>query len=133
MSQENIEIVRRQFDAFNRDDLEAVLDDLSPDYEFHPSGRFMDTQRVYRGRAGFVEFWGAFRAAWKEITIAIDRIEGLDDRVLTLGRFQGRGGGSGAEVNAEGAWLHTVEDGLVVHLRSFASWQEGLQAAGLSE
>src|SRR5437660_1469446 len=98
MSQENVEIVRRSFEAFNRGDLEAVLDDLAPEFEFQPSGRFMDTQRTYRGRAGMVEFWGEFRAAWEEIAVEIERMEDLDDRVLTLGGFQGRGGESGVHV-----------------------------------
>ena len=133
MSQENVEIVRRGFDAFNRGDLEGVLDDLAPEYEFHPSGRFMDTQRVYRGRDGFVEFWGRFQGAWQDITISIERIEDLDNRVLTLGSFHGRGGGSGVEVQGESAWLHTIKDGLIVHLRSFATWKEALEAVGLSE
>jgi hypothetical protein len=93
----------------------------------------MDTQRVYRGREGFVEFWGRFRAAWEEITVSIERIEDLDDRVLTLGTFHGRGGGSGVEVHGEAAWLHTINNDLIVHLRSFATWKEALQAAGLSE
>jgi ketosteroid isomerase-like protein len=106
MSRENVEIVGRGLDAFSRGDLEGILDDLAPEFEFQPSGRFMDTQRVYRGTAGFVEFWGAFRAAWEEITVTIERMEDLDDRVLTLGTFHGRGGGSGVEVNAEAAWPH---------------------------
>ena len=104
-----------------------------PEFEFRPSGRFMDTQRVYRGPAGFVDFWGAFQVAWEEITVSIERMEDLDDRVLTLGTFHGRGGGSGVEVNAEAAWLHTIKDGLIVHLRSFSTWKEALEAAGLRE
>jgi ketosteroid isomerase-like protein len=133
MSEENVEIVRRDLDAFSRGDLEGVLDDLAPEFEFNPSGRFMDTQRVYRGREGFVDFWGAFRAAWEHITVSIERMEDLDDRVLTLGTFHGRGAGSGVEVHAKAAWLHTIKDGLIVHLRSFATWTEALEAAGLAE
>jgi ketosteroid isomerase-like protein len=133
MSQENVEIVLRGLDAFSSGDLEGILGDLAPDFEFRPSGRFMDTQRVYRGRAGFADFWGAFQAAWEKITVSVDRIEELDDRVLTLGTFHGMGGGGGVEVNAEAAWLHTVKDGLIVRLCSFATWKEGLEAAGLSE
>jgi hypothetical protein len=53
--------------------------------------------------------------------------------VLTLGTFHGKGGGSGVEVNAEAAWLHTIQDGLIVHLRSFATWKEALETAGLQE
>ena len=105
MSEENVEIVLRGLDAFSSGDLEGILGDLAPDFEFHPSGRFMDTQRVYRGRAGFADFWGAFQAAWEKITVSVEQIEELDDRVLTLGTFHGKGGGSGVEVNAEAAWL----------------------------
>ena len=133
MSQENVEIVRRGIDAFSRGDLKGVLDDLSPEFEFNPSGRFMDTHQTYRGREGFVDFWRGFRAAWEEITVSIERIEDLDNRVLTLGTFHGKGGESGVEVNAEAGWLHTIEDGLIVHLRSFATWNEALEAARLRE
>ena len=133
MSQENVEIVQRSLDAFSRGDLETVLDDFSPGFEFHPSGRWLDMQKTYRGREGFVDFWRRFRAAWEEITVSIERIEDLDDRVLTLGTFHGRGGESGVEVNTEAAFLHTVKDGLIVHLRSFRTQKEALEAAGLSE
>src|SRR5215216_2165741 len=121
MSQENVEIVRRSFDAFSRGDLEGVLDGFAPEFEFHVSGRFMDMPRVYRGREGFVDFWGAFHGVWQGITVSIARIEDLDDRVLTLGSLHGRGGGSGVEVHGEAAWLHTIKDGLIVHLRSFTT------------
>jgi ketosteroid isomerase-like protein len=133
MSHENVEIVLRGLDAFSRGDLEGILDDLSPQFEFNPSGRFMDTQQTYRGREGFVDFWRGFQAAWEEITVSVERIEELDNRVLTLGSFHGKGSESGVEVDAEAAWLHTVKDGLVVHLCSFATWTEALEAAGFSE
>jgi uncharacterized protein len=133
MSQENVEIIRRGFDAFSRGDLDAVLADLAPDYSFTPSGRFVDTQRVYCGRDGFAKFWHAFRAAWDDFTIRIERMDDLGDRVLTLGYFHGHGSGSGAEINAEAAWLHTLEDGVVVQLQSFTTWGEALEAAGLRE
>ena len=36
MSQENVEIVRRVSDAYNRRDVEAMLDELHPEVEWHP-------------------------------------------------------------------------------------------------
>jgi uncharacterized protein len=133
MAQENVEIVRRGFDAYNRGDLEGVLETFAPEFEMRPSGRFADTAPVYRGHQGWVDFWNTFQAAWEQITISIERLEDLDDRVLTLGTFHARGRGSGVGVEAEAAWVHTLKDGLVVDLRTFASWEEALEAAGLSE
>src|SRR5436853_2992130 len=87
---------------------------------------------VYRGPAGFAEVWEAFQAAWDDIEVRVERMEDVEDRVLTLGHFHGHGSGSGAEITAEAAWLHTLKDGSIVHLRSFSSWQEALEAAGQS-
>ena len=133
MSEENVEIVRRSIDAFNRGDRGGVLETLAPEFEMRPSGRFGDTASVYRGHQGWVDFWDTFQAAWEHMAIRIERREDLGDRVLSLGTFHGRGRGSGVEVEAEGAWLHTVKAGLVVDLRTFASWKEALEAAGLEE
>lgn len=133
MSEENVDIVKRSIDAFRDGDLEGVLDIFAPEFEFEPSGRFMDMPRVYRGREGWIEFWNEFRPVWEDVVIQIERMEDLEDRVLTLGRLGGRGGESGIEVDAEAAWLHTVQDGRIVHLRSFTTWAEARAAAGASK
>jgi ketosteroid isomerase-like protein len=133
MSEENVEIVRKAFAAFSRGDLEGTLDHLAPDLEFYPSGRFMDTQPIYHGREEWTNFWSTFHAAWEQITISIQRIENVGDRVLVLGTFHGTGHESGVEVSVEAAWLARVKDGLVAVMHSFASWDEALEAAGLSE
>jgi len=133
MSQENVEIVRRMFDAYNRGDLEGTLNCVAPEYEFHPSGLFMDAQHVYRGRDGWVDFWHTFGAAWESITISIERIEDLGEEVLVLGTFHGKGCGSGVETTREAAWLNSVQEGLLMRTRTFPNWGAALEAAGLSE
>jgi ketosteroid isomerase-like protein len=133
VSEENVEIVGRSIDASNRGDLEGVLQTLAPEFEMHPSGRFGDTEPVYRGHQGFIDFWNTFQAAWEHVTVDIERTEVLGNRVLSLGAFHGSGRGSGASVEGQGAWLHTMKDGLIVDLRTFASWREALEAAGPSE
>ena len=37
MSQENVETVRRAYEAWNADDLDAFLAELDPEVEWHPS------------------------------------------------------------------------------------------------
>jgi ketosteroid isomerase-like protein len=133
MSQENVEIARRSIDAFSRGNLDAVIETLAPEFELHPSGRFMDTQRVYRGREGWTEFWGDFRAAWEDVAVSIERMEAIDDRVLILGKIHGKGRESGVAVEADAAWVHTVNDGLIVRVQTFATWADALEAAGLRD
>src|SRR4029078_9885783 len=82
MSEENVEVVRRFFDAYNRGDFEATLDLIAPEFEFRPSGLFMDTEGTYHGREGWSEFWSTFQAAWESITVDLCAIEDLGDQVL---------------------------------------------------
>jgi ketosteroid isomerase-like protein len=130
VSRENVEVVRAVFDAYNRGDLQTTLEHVSPDFVFRPSGLFLDTQTVYRGREGWTEFWHAFRAAWDEITIEVERFEAFGDRVLVAGTFHGRGRGSGIEVTRESAWIQTLRDGLIVRAETFASSSEALEQIG---
>jgi hypothetical protein len=54
MSQENLEAVRRFFNAYNRSDLEATLDLL--------------------GREAWSEFWHTFREAWESFAVTVERM-----------------------------------------------------------
>ncbi len=133
MSQENVELVQKVFDAYSRGDLPAMLDRMAPAFEFHPSGQFMDTQAIYRGHEGWTEFWHTFRAAWDSITISVERIEDLGEQILVLGTFHGKGHESGVEVTRDSAWLQTLRGDLIAQTQTFTSWDEALEAAGLSE
>ena len=56
MSQENVELLRRFIEAFNRGDLEAALAlaDAPPEFEFVPSGVLIpDLASVQRGPEGY--------------------------------------------------------------------------------
>jgi hypothetical protein len=54
MSQENVEIVRRVSDSYNRRDVGAMLDELHPEIEWHPwlQLQFGGGATVYRGHQG---------------------------------------------------------------------------------
>ena len=55
MSQENVEVVRRAYDAIRRRDLHAFLDLIHPDVE--ATSRVLEVEgAVYRGREGCAQF-----------------------------------------------------------------------------
>jgi ketosteroid isomerase-like protein len=65
---------------------------------------------------GFVRVMRKWLEAWERpITILAEEFIPAGDRILVLVRWSGRGKGSGAQIEAEGAHLWTFRDGLVVH------------------
>ena len=133
MSQENVELMRQGYEAWNRGDLEWQLAHIAADHEFRTAQLFPDTEAVYRGREGWRQFWNTFREPWETLRIEVERIEPIgDDRVLALYRFHGRGR-DGVEVTLKYANLVTIVNGLATRNIAFADWGEALEAAGLSE
>jgi ketosteroid isomerase-like protein len=133
MSEQNVQLVRDGYDAWNRGDLDWQLDHVTSDYEFETPQLFPDTEAVYRGREGVERFWTTFREPWESLRIEVERIEPIgNDRVLALIRFRGLGR-DGVEVSVKFGNLFTIENGRASRLVSFADWGEALDAVGLPE
>jgi ketosteroid isomerase-like protein len=133
MARENVELVRQVIEAWNRGDLDWLLDHATPEFEFRTARLFPDLEAVYRGRQGFRRFWSTFRVAWESVRVEIERIEPVGNhRVLVLFRFHGRGR-DGVAVTLDYAQLFTLDDGMLSQVVGFADWQEALKAAGLSD
>ena len=54
-------------------------------------------------------------------------------KVLSMGHYEGRGVASGAEVEMNAAGIWHVDTGMIVFFQDFATRDEALEAAGLSE
>jgi ketosteroid isomerase-like protein len=133
MSQQNVELARQAYEAWNRGDLGWFLDHMTEDFEFRPGLGFSDLRSVYRGKEGWRRFAETWREAWEDITVRVERIEDLDDRLVALLTFDGKGRGSGVEVSIRVGQVATVAEGRVSKLVTFPDWDEALEAAGLSE
>ncbi len=133
MSQENREVVRQLVDAFNRRDLAAMTERFDPEIEWEPVGPAAVERPVYRGRdqvsSGFAEAW----EPWEVFEVEESELRDLGDSVVLLGHGHLRGGASQNELDQEFAMHFLVRGGKVIRLRAFSTWQEGLEAAGLSE
>ena len=133
MSQENVEIAKRFVDAFNRRDLNALMDTATPDIAFSPAlARTIDDNR-FLGREGMRAYFADVDSAWEEFRMIVDEYRDLGDRVLTLGRLEGRGRGSGAAVDTPQGGVADMRDGKVSCVRSYLDHGEALRAAGLTE
>ena len=133
MSQENVEIVRRAYEALERDGLEALLDFFDPEirWEVRPDLPDADT---YQGHDGIRQLLGSFDEVLDESWYSPQEFLDSGDQVLVVLRWGGRGRGSGVAVEErEETWIFTLRDGKVLRVKEYVSKNEALEAAGLAD
>ena len=131
MSQEKL--IRAMYEAWCEDDLEALLETLDPEVELLTSGSFPDLEPTYRGHDGVRRFWGAMRAPWQWFQLHAERIVEEEDRAAVVVRFRARGQGSGVMTDLRQGHAAWLKNGRVVKVSTHASFEQALEAAGLSE
>jgi ketosteroid isomerase-like protein len=132
VSQENVELVKRLIDAFNRREVDGFAELTTPDFEWITSMSAVEGE-VFRGREGIETYFGRMKEAWDEFLAFADDYRDLGDRVLFEGLLQGRGLGSGVPVTTRLDILYDVRDGRISKMHSFLDHHEALRAAGLEE
>jgi hypothetical protein len=132
MSQENVELVRSIYEAFNRRDWDAAFRDQAPDVEYTTPPRG-PTAGTYRGRKEIQGFYEELSAAFEAWTVVPEELIESGDQVVVVVKARMRPKGSSAEIERRNGNLWTIRDGMVVSIRIFAKPAEALEAAGLSE
>jgi ketosteroid isomerase-like protein len=132
MSQENVEIVGRIYEAFQSGDLDRVTQLVSPDIELRGTSGGLSEGSVARGIAAVREmFEGWDEEVWEEIRLSPQEFIDAGDQVVVLQHELRRGRGSGVEVESETAVLFELRDGRVIRMQGFMNPDEALAAAGL--
>jgi ketosteroid isomerase-like protein len=132
MSEENVEIVRRSFLGFNDRGVEAFLENLAPDAEFHPPKESFEPG-IYRGPDGVRTYWERIGETFKERRVeSVDMIEVDDARVIAVVKGFVKTPHFEGEVEMNWAYLVTMHDGLITRAVGFTDRAQALEAAGLS-
>jgi ketosteroid isomerase-like protein len=127
MPEENIEVVRRFYDAWARDELPGPLELMDPGIEYvNPPGAIeAGTRRGVAEFAGAVEklleSWDFWRAEPEEFRT-------FGNQVAVVVRYRTRGKGSGMEVEGRESALWTLRDGKVVRYQWFHGVADALEA-----
>jgi uncharacterized protein len=132
MSQENVEIVRRGYEAFDRGDIQTVLSLMDSEIETRVDRAFPEWEPFY-GRDGFMSFLQAWLEPWETYRVQVDKLIDAGERVLVAATEFGRSKDTGFDVEQRSYHVWTLKDGRAVRLDSFFEWSEALEAAGLSE
>ena len=133
MSQQNVEIYRQAWDAFNRRDLAAWLTVCDPELENIPP-RDWPESRPIRGAEAVWDFSVGNMGIFDENPLEIlELIEAGDDKVVAQLRSEVQGKASGAPVTW-GYWhVVTIRDRRASRFEWFTERAQALEAAGLSE
>ena len=133
MYQENEEVVRRMLDAFNRDDVEAVLAAFDTSCEINEPLEMPDSPATgFRGHDGIRQWMGNLRG------VAKARFEARSftpngDLLLCELASRGLGRGSGAPIEWTTFAVMELRDGKIGRVRVFLDREEAHEAIGLSE
>jgi ketosteroid isomerase-like protein len=132
VSQENVEVVRRGYEAWADQDPDAFVELVASEFEFRPFIEWVDLEEVYRGPEGWRSFVDTWEEAWGSVEVAIETLEDLDDRVLALVRFDRIGKQGGTPVSIDVGHIWTIRDGKVTELLALP-WHAAREVAGLSK
>ena len=130
MSQENVEVMRRFVEDFNRRGVDAILDFSDPEIEYREDPKFPQAE-VYRGRDAVVRQAREFFASFSEYRIEIEDLFGANDKVVAVCHEIGRGKASGAPVDRRVGWIFTIRAGKLLRMEIYLDPADALEAVGV--
>jgi ketosteroid isomerase-like protein len=130
MSQENVEIVRRALENWNRGDLEASMEWLDNDVVLRAAEGWPET--AYHGKRGVQSFYEGFAETVGGQAVIEELIDAGETVVFRV-RARLTGERSGLEGDMQFSQVVTFRKGKAVLIEFFWDHQEALEAAGLEE
>ena len=129
MSKQNVEIIRRAFEAYWAGDIEGVLGVCAEDIVITQDPDVPGVPPQQHGHDGVIEAFGLWPEQWDDFQIEILRIVAdPGDHVVVTTRQSGRGKESGVEVVGEFTFLFTVRDRKISEWRIFVQESQALDA-----
>jgi ketosteroid isomerase-like protein len=132
---EKARIARESYDAFNRQDLDALLALYDPECEWHMSNYSgWPEKSVYGGHVGMTEFFETWHDPWADFHLEIEQqIDMTGDRCLLIAHGRGRGRGSGAQVELPPlAQIVEFRGARILRVDNYSDVAEGRRDAGLA-
>jgi uncharacterized protein len=134
MSERNVEVVRRAFEAYTAGDIDAVLRLCADDIVITQAPEVPGVPPQQHGHDGVLEAFGLWPEQWDDFRIEIDRVVAdPGDYVVVATRQSGRGKQSGVEVEAQFMFLFTVRGGRIAEWRIFLTETQAMAAAELRQ
>jgi ketosteroid isomerase-like protein len=127
MSEQNVDVVRATFDAFQRRDLQAFLNRMDPEVEYR--SLVLEVEGAYHGHDGIRSWWESVLSVFPEWSPQVEEARELGNRVVSRVRAEGHGTGSGIALERDIWHVAEVRDGRLSWSAFFRTEEEALDAA----
>jgi ketosteroid isomerase-like protein len=132
MSQENVELVYRWYEALRRRDKEACVSDSQPDAEI--VSYLMGVEgTVYWGHAGVRRYIDDVFSIFPDWHPQVIRVEDHGDTVIAQIRMAGRGASSGLDIEQTTWQVTRFRHGKMAGFTAYGTRAAALEAVGLRE
>jgi ketosteroid isomerase-like protein len=132
MSQRDVDVMRRAYEAFNARDIEALIAYCDPAIEFDST--FAAVGGVYHGYDGMRRWHRDFQEIWgDQIRVEIEAYFDLGQHTLAFQVLHGRGSHSGAEVVLPGALVARWREGRIAYMKGYAHREDALRDLGVTK
>ena len=129
MSQDNVDLVRRQLEALDRRDLDGVMNNVAEDTVL--DGRF---ENFLEGRAAIRQFLEDWFRVWEELDFELEEVSDLGGGVVFAVVIQdGRPAGGDGRVRQREGWIYLWVGGSIARLTTSEVDQARAAAERLAE
>jgi ketosteroid isomerase-like protein len=132
VSQENVEIVRRIYEAAAGRKAEVIFELYHPEVELDATRLGISDLDIYHGHDGLRRLFGEFSEVFGKIEYSYDELIDAGEQVVSIVTRHAQGRTSGADVERPFALLWTVREGKVVRVVWFLTRDDVMEAAGLA-
>jgi ketosteroid isomerase-like protein len=131
VASEDVELVRRAYEAYSKGDLATAASAYDEDTVWDVT-RFRPDEGVHRGLEELARYLGSWRETWTEHSFSLEQLTDAGDRIVAVIRESGRGRASAAPVDIRYGQVITVRDGKIVETTVYKDPEDAFAAAGLA-
>jgi ketosteroid isomerase-like protein len=129
VSEQNLEIVQRGFEAFNERGVEGILPFIHSEFEATTPPNLASEPDTYRGHDGIRRWFDSFDEVMDQIRWDANRFQQVGERVVVEFTLRARGKTTGLDFGQDAVMVWSLREGKAIRVELFESLDEALRAA----
>ena len=127
---ENVETLKRGYEAYGRGDIEAVLETWTDDVKWEGGNPDVPAGKEYEGKDQVVQAFQEIGEAWDDFSVTPDEFVGEGDTVCVLGHVEGTAKASGERIKSPFVHIYRFADGKVKRIQILGDTLTAARATG---